>query len=58
MPRANALVTAPVPLQMPVVEETFRRMGTEPPGRAMNDDDPTKDLSEDELLALWIADLF
>jgi hypothetical protein len=57
MPRANALITSPLPLEMALLEETFRRMGTEPPGRAVNDDDPIEELTEDELFAVWSSRL-
>ena len=40
--------------QLPMVEETFRKMHTLPPGSCSNDED---DLSEDELFAIWSAHL-
>ena len=46
MPSAHATIT------MPLVAETFRRLGTEPPGPPDNDT-----LTEDELFAIWDARL-
>jgi hypothetical protein len=40
------------PIAMPIVEETFRSLGTEPPGPPDNDT-----LTEDELFAIWSARL-
>jgi hypothetical protein len=46
MPASNAVIA------MPLVEETFRSLGTEPPGRPDNDA-----LTEDELFVIWRARL-
>jgi hypothetical protein len=52
MPASFAVIAKP----MPLVADTFRRLGTEPPGRPMNDDSD-EDLDEDQLFAIWQARL-
>ena len=52
MPASFAVIAKP----MPLVAETFRKIGTVPPGRPMNDDGQ-EDLDEDQLFAIWQARL-
>ena len=51
MPTSFAVIAKP----MPLVAETFRRLGTVPPGRPVNDSD--EELDEDQLFAIWQARL-
>jgi hypothetical protein len=50
MPAAYAVV------KMPIVAETFRKLGTVPPA-APDNDDLSDELSEDEIFAIWQARL-
>lgn len=52
MPASFAIIAKP----MPLVAETFRSLGTVPPGRPVNDDGE-EDLDEDQLFAIWQARL-
>ena len=50
MLRLSRMPVAHANIEMPHVEQTFRRLGTQPPGRPDNDTDT---LTEDELFAIW-----
>lgn len=52
--RLSLVPAATATAQLPMVEETFRKLNTLPPGACSNDGD---DLTEDELFAIWTAHL-